>query len=143
MSFFDDFGKKISSVSQEAIAKTKDFADVTKLNSNISEEERKINSAYSEIGKMYFELHSDDYEECFGTQFLAIKESKEKIKDYEKQIVNIKGVVKCPNCGTEVPKTAAFCASCGSAITQEKPEVEVQEVKETVEEVDENQDKNI
>ena len=30
MGFFDDFGKKISSAGQEAIAKTKELADVAK-----------------------------------------------------------------------------------------------------------------
>lgn len=119
MSFFEDFGKKISSASQEAIAKTKDFADVAKLKSSVSEEENKINAAFAEIGKMYFETHSDDFEECFETYFTRIRESQGKIKEYEKQIVDIKGVVNCPNCGAEVPKDAAFCATCGSAITRE------------------------
>lgn len=51
MGFFDDFGKKISSAGQEAIAKTKELADIAKINSSISDEENKIKTAYSEIGK--------------------------------------------------------------------------------------------
>lgn len=123
MGFFDDFSKKISTAGQEAIAKTKDFADVARLNSNISDEENKISSAYSEIGKLYFEIHQNDFEECFESQISAIRESQEKIKEFEQQIVDIKGVVKCPNCGAEVPKTAAFCATCGSTIVR-KPVAE-------------------
>lgn len=45
MGFFDDFGKKISSAGQEAIAKTKELADVAKINSSISDEENKIKTA--------------------------------------------------------------------------------------------------
>ena len=49
MGFFDDFGKKISSAGQEAIAKTKELADVAKINSSISDEENKI--------KVYLPFH--------------------------------------------------------------------------------------
>lgn len=116
MGFFDDFGKKISSAGQEAIAKTKELADVAKINSGISDEENKIKVAYSEIGKKYFENHSEDSEEDYEAQVAVIKEAMEKIKAYEQQIVEIKGVVKCPNCGAENTKTAAFCATCGTAM---------------------------
>ena len=128
MGFFDDFGKKISSAGQEAIAKTKELADVAKINSSISDEENKIKTAYSEIGKKYifhaksylykkyFENHSEDSEEDYEAQIAVIKEAMEKIKAYEQQIVEIKGVVKCPNCGAENSKTAAFCATCGTAM---------------------------
>lgn len=116
MGFFDDFGKKISSAGQETIAKTKELADVAKINSNISDEENKIKTAYSEIGKKYFENHSEDSEEDYEAQIAVIKEAMEKIKAYEQQIVEIKGVVKCPNCGAENSKTAAFCATCGTAL---------------------------
>lgn len=124
MSFFNDFGKKISSGSQEAIAKAKDFADVAKLNSNISDEERRINANFTEIGKMYFESHKDDFDEMFADQFTSIKECQEKIKDLQRQITAIKGVVKCPNCGAEVAKDSAFCPSCGTAIPKEEPVAE-------------------
>lgn len=123
MGFLDDFSKKASAAGKKAIAKTKDFADVARLNSNISDEEKKINTAYSEIGKQYFENHQNDFEECFAPQFSAIRESQEKIKELEQQIVDIKGVIKCPSCGAEVPKTAAFCAACGNAIAREAVDV--------------------
>ena len=42
-----------------------------------------------------------------------------KIKELQQQIIDIKGIVKCVNCGAEVDKSAAFCASCGTAIPKE------------------------
>ena len=47
MSFLNNLGQKISDVSQTTIKKTKDLADTAKLNLNISEEERKIDTAVS------------------------------------------------------------------------------------------------
>ena len=55
MSFLNNLGQKISDVSQTTIKKTKDLADTAKLNLNISEEERKIDTAYEQIGKWYVE----------------------------------------------------------------------------------------
>lgn len=117
MGFLDDFSKKASAAGKKAIAKTKDFADVAKLNSNISDEEKKINTAYSEIGKQYFENHQNDFEECFATQFSAIRESQEKIKEFEQQIVDIKGVI-CPSCGQTIENGAAFCMNCGAKLEE-------------------------
>lgn len=45
-------GKKITDVGQGTIQKTKNMADVAKLNSVISEEEQKIKSTYEQIGQM-------------------------------------------------------------------------------------------
>lgn len=52
MSFLNNLGQKISDVSQTTIKKTKDLADTAKLNLNISEEERKIDTAYRTDWKM-------------------------------------------------------------------------------------------
>ena len=46
----------------------------------------------------------------------AIAEAEAKIKDYKKQIQDIKGVQRCERCGAEVPNGAAFCSACGAAM---------------------------
>ena len=75
MSFFNNLGQKISDVSQTTIKKTKDLADTAKLNLNISEEERKIDTAYEQIGKWYVEKHREDAEEDVKTWLDAIAAS--------------------------------------------------------------------
>ena len=45
MSFFDNFSKKISQAGQGAAQSAKNFAAVTKLNSMVSDEEKKIQTA--------------------------------------------------------------------------------------------------
>ena len=122
MSFFNEMGKKISSASQDAISKTKDFADVTKLNASIAEEERKIKAAYAEIGKAYFEAHPDDFEPSLEPQISLIKQCNANISEFKRQITTIKGVGICPNCGAEISKDAAFCSSCGNPVPKETKE---------------------
>lgn len=114
MAFFDELGKKVSQAGQAAVEKTKEMAAVSKINSSISDEERKINNNYLEIGKLYFATHEANAEPDFAAMVAAIRESNDKIAEYRKQIMEVKGVVICEKCGAEIAGGAAFCASCGA-----------------------------
>lgn len=114
MTFFDIIGRRTSEAGQKMIQKTKDISDTTRYNSLISEEEKKINNQYYQIGKLYVALHAEDHEEEFAGMIDAIRESEEKMKEYKEEIQKIKGVRRCEKCGAEVPKDASFCSSCGA-----------------------------
>ena len=80
MAFFDELGKKISQTSQGVVQKTKDAAETLKINGLISDEEKRINALFVEIGKKYFELHSESFEPDFENMINGIKDAKSKIK---------------------------------------------------------------
>ncbi len=123
MAFFDELGKKISQTSQGVVQKTKDTAEVIKLNGMISDEEKRINNLYMQIGKLYFEVHEETCEECFTSMISDIKESKSKISQYSEQVKKLKGIVRCPNCGGDVQYGSPFCSSCGTKIEVENSTV--------------------
>lgn len=117
MAFFEQIGKRLTDAGQGVAQQTKNFTDVTRLNGMISEKERKISQLYSSLGQSYYEAHKSDSEaderrkiEEINTLFAEIAQCRESIKQ-------IKGVVKCPNCGAEVALTAAFCNACGAKIS--------------------------
>lgn len=121
MAFFDEIGKKITQTGQKAVQKTKDIADITKLNANVSDEEKKIHSLYNQIGQLYVSVHGDNPETDFEALVNQLKLSIEKTDTLKKQIQDIKGVIRCANCGAEIPNNAVFCSSCGTAaVRQEK-----------------------
>lgn len=120
MAFFDNIGKKLSQTGQMAVQKTKEMADVAKLNSNISDEEKKISNAFYQIGQLYVDLHSDDFESDFEALITQLKESQNNVEVLKKEIQDIKGVKRCSTCGAEIPNNATFCSSCGTAVTQQK-----------------------
>ena len=122
MAFMEDFGKKISQSGQNAVQKAKDMADISKINSLISDEERKIRSIYLQIGKQYFDKYGAECEEDFAARVNSIIESKEKIESYQSQINEIKGLVRCSKCKGFVDKNAAFCSLCGEALVKPVPE---------------------
>lgn len=116
MAFFDGIGKKLSQTGQSAVQKTKEMADVAKINTAIAEEERKLNSNYVQIGKLYAEIHASDYEESFAQMIIAIQEAERRICNFRQQIQEIKGVICCEQCGAEIANDSAFCSACGALV---------------------------
>lgn len=123
MAFFDDLSKKISQATQTTVQKAQEMAEVAKLNSMVNDEEKRIESAYLQIGKTYCELHKDNYEEAFAADMESIVAANAKIAELKKQIQDVKGVVICAKCGAEVATGAAFCSACGGQIIVEEAPV--------------------
>ena len=116
MAFFDDVGKKIAQTSQSAAQKAKNMAENVKLNGQITDEEKRINNSFMQIGKAYYESYGNEPDQLFAQMIAEINDSRAKIAFYSEQIEQLKGIVRCPNCGGEVPYGAPFCSLCGSPI---------------------------
>ncbi len=114
MAFFDNLGKKASEATAKAVQKAQELSEITRINSLISEEEKKISATYCQIGKLYVSAHASDSEESFSEMVATVLEGEQKVNDYRKLIQNIKGVRRCERCGAEVAKGVAFCSSCGA-----------------------------
>lgn len=116
MAIFERIGKQLTDAGQSAAQQTRNFTDVARLNSAISEREKKISQLYSLIGKSYYEKHKFDSgaeeSECIGeinSLFYEIAQNREKIRQ-------IKGVMTCEKCGAEVSVNSSFCSVCGASI---------------------------
>ena len=114
MDFFEKIGKRLSDAGQNVAQQTKGFADVAKLNAGISKTEKKISQLLLVIGQAYYQKHKNDADaeeieliKQINALYAEIAESQEKIKQ-------IKGLVKCPNCGTDLPSGASFCTVCST-----------------------------
>lgn len=114
MGFFDDLGKRVSDVGQRAVQKTQEMSEVARFNSMITQNESKINDIYYQIGKLYANVHKNDAEEDFVGMVKTVNELEQQNNEIRKKIQDVKGVQRCPKCGAEVPKEAAFCNFCGT-----------------------------
>lgn len=121
MAFFDDLSKKISTAGQGAVQSTKNFANISKINSLIQDEEKKINDVYFQIGKAYFNEKGDAPDFFAASMVQAVKESLAAIEAYNEQIKEIKGVLTCPVCGADVANQSAFCNLCGAKMPDKHP----------------------
>ena len=122
MGFFEQIGQSITNAGQTTIQKTKEFSDITKINSQVSDLEKQLNVKYMELGRMYFADHEKDADAKYATAIGDIRAAEDKIVDLRHQIIMIKGVVSCPACGAENPNGATFCVACGKAIPIQSPQ---------------------
>lgn len=113
MTFFDDLGKKLTQAGQDVAQQTKIFAETTRLNSCISDEEKQIESLYRQIGKQYFEENKDNASASYRDLILNIRDAQDRIAQYGEQVRQVRGVKLCPSCGAEVAIQSAFCNVCG------------------------------
>lgn len=127
--FLKNLSKTVTGVGQKTIAKTKELADTSRLNSMISEEEKVIINQHFQIGKLYVSIHKDDFEDDFAGMIGAIAEAEAKNRDYKMQIQDIKGIQRCEKCGAEVPNGAAFCSACGTTMPKMQPPVSADYIK--------------
>lgn len=109
MAFLDGIGRAFTNAGQ----KTRDMADIARFNSLLAEEEKKINAIYYQIGRMYVQLHPQDSEEALTTYVQACIETQKNIGEINARIRQLKNIINCPGCGTELSGDIAFCSVCG------------------------------
>lgn len=126
-SFFDSLGDKLNVMGKGIADKAKEVSDLSKLNSQIREEERKVQTAYQEMGEQYYKLHKDDPTPDFSENILAVDASLAQIAQLKAEVQKLKGVCTCANCGAEVSATAQFCSSCGAKIEHPVEEAPAEE----------------
>lgn len=113
MAFWDGLGQKVSTTTAGAMQKAKEMSEISKLNMLISEEQKKVDNIYYQIGKLYAAMYPEEHTEEFNGMFVALGEMNKKIRSYQQEIANIKRVVCCPQCGAEVQMGDSFCSLCG------------------------------
>lgn len=117
MGLFDNLGRKVTDAGQKTIQRTKEMTDIARLNALIAQNEDKISNLYYQIGKLYVAIHGKEGEKDFVGMVESIAGLEQENSNHKKQIQEIKGVGRCPNCGAEVPQGVAFCSSCGNPIS--------------------------
>lgn len=116
MAFFEQLGKKISDAGQGVANSTRNLADISKLNSSIAEKRKQITQIFTEIGEAYYNKYKDDPRAEELDRVAAVKRLTDEITQAEEEIRVRRGITKCPNCGADVPNSAAFCSFCGATM---------------------------
>lgn len=124
MAFFDELGKAISGKSREAATKVRDLTEILQLKSRLSSEKEKVNKAYINLGKAYYDRHEASAEEEYPEDFDMIRTGLLKIFELEEEITALEGTRICAECGAKVEKGAAFCGRCGAQMPLKQEETE-------------------
>ncbi len=129
MDFFNKLGKKASETYQATKEKASNISDELKLRGKISEQKEKIEKLYKEIGETVYNEVKDGKDvsrDAIVSKCDDISKAKDEISKLEADILAVKKIKKCANCGTELDIKAEFCSKCG----KEQPKMEKVEIKE-------------
>lgn len=138
MSFFDDIGKKISELVSSTAKKSEDIIDIIKINHSINNEKDNIDKLFIEIGKICYDLYSQESLHHKGLKDLCskVKEHKEKIMLLKSKITEIKEKSK------DTDETRRGTDEAGQDETQQnEPEAEQDNASEQGSPEDENSEK--
>lgn len=115
-SFIDDITRRVSDVADSAVQMTKDFTDVAKMNSAVSEEKKIRKNLFEQLGESYYDLHADEPAEDLASLVQEIRDSFERTADLETRVMRIRGRRACPSCESEMALDAKFCSVCGTEL---------------------------
>lgn len=85
-------GETISVKGKEVTDKAKDLVEIANLKSQIKTNEDVMKRNYTEIGRLYYELHGTEPEADYEEQCRAIENAQNTINDLEEKIREIKGI---------------------------------------------------
>lgn len=125
MDFLNKLTSKISSGASVVANKTKDIAGTTKINFQISEDERQIENLFNQLGKKYYEENGKAVAPQYKGIIDQITELYEKIDVAKAAIQRLKGITVCESCGAELAEGTKYCPKCGAKVIECVDPVEV------------------
>lgn len=146
MSAWDDLKGSLFVAGRDVSQKAKEVSEVAKLKMDIHTKEDFVEKQYAILGRAYYEANKDNASDKDAEAFRVITEAIEEINRMTQQVLDIQGVVQCPNCGKKVPSDNSFCSDCGAKLDDiivdatvvseepvvEEPEVEVVDAEEVI-----------
>lgn len=140
MDFFNKLGKKANEAykvtkekATEAYKVTKekasDISEEIKLKSKINSLEEKNYEIYAEIGEIVYNEVKDGKDvskDEVTTKCEEISRNKDEIEKLKTDLLAVKKIKKCANCGEELDIDVEFCSKCG----KEQPKIEKIEINE-------------
>jgi len=122
MGLLDGIGKIITQTGQDTVKKAKSFAEATKINSQIAEEQRALNTFYAQIGEKYYKLYKDAPADEFAQLCDRLTAGIIRIAELQTEVQRLKNTKMCPKCGAVCPINVLFCSTCGAQLPKYEPE---------------------
>ncbi len=112
------WGDKINQMTKSAVSKSREMAEITRLNMDISNNEQKARELAAKLGMMVVEqglLTDNEQAAELTAQILKCLATVERNKE---TIQNIRNINICASCGAEVSRTSKFCDKCGAPMSR-------------------------
>ena len=93
--------------------KASNASGLVALNMRIHEEEKSLNEAFLELGKICYEQQTVEMRRFCAAQLDKIQNLLVQIDKDKKELAVCKGMRICPNCGSEQQPESMCCTMCG------------------------------
>jgi len=129
MAFWDNLGKKISTVAGTAADKAKDLGEIAKLKTEIAKNQSGINGDLLVLGRTVYEAEKNNAESPYAEICAKIAAQYTEIENLRARIALVKAdestdcivvmeeenadAPRCADCGAILAEDAAFCQNCG------------------------------
>ncbi|MGX8706288.1 MAG: zinc ribbon domain-containing protein [bacterium] len=126
MDFFNDLGKRFSSVAKTVTEKTRDSVEVSRLAGDLRAQKNALEQLYAELGKVCYALRmGEDVDPKLAEQLAeSIRRTRERIEELTAQRDALRDVKRCLSCGAVMPKNAKFCSNCGKRLPEDSPQLD-------------------
>lgn len=115
---FEELTQKVKKFSRDTVEEVQKMNEVRQLNGKVNDAKKQIENIYTEIGKKFFDLNKDYAPEGFEEYIQTINDKLAQIEQLKEQVRDVKGVVLCTKCNSEVPLTERFCSNCGNKMPE-------------------------
>lgn len=118
MSIIDKLSSGVSEAGNTITQKAKGISELTKVSGEISKNKARRDECIRKLGEAYYQSRKSG-EELDADEMIRELELVDGILDkLTESLCQLKGIVICEKCGTEVAKGSAFCPACGTPIKQ-------------------------
>ncbi len=108
--------ESVGRFAQNAVSKSKEMAEITRLNMEISNQEQRLRELYGQLGQYLVENSDLVLADRQDAQALLqeVAQVKAGIEASKATLLEVRNVNICPGCGAEVSRSSKFCPSCGA-----------------------------
>ena len=116
MALFENLEKTFGKVADVTVQKSKEVAQLAKLNTQLAAAQRELEEAFSTLGKSVYKDQKDASENPYAQLFRCIAAKQAHVQEIRKQLDAVKEVQTCSHCGTANPKGNQYCSKCGTPL---------------------------
>lgn len=121
MSILDKLSSGMTEAGNTISQKAKGISEQTKLSGELSKNKARREECIRRLGEVYYQARKKDETPDDAELIEEIGQIDGIIEKITENLNQLKGIVVCEKCGTELEKGSAFCPSCGTPVKE--PEV--------------------
>lgn len=134
MGAWDDLKDSLFAAGRDVSQKAKEVSEIAKIKMDIRAKEDFVEKQFAALGRAYYEANKDNADDKDSETFTVIKGAIDEIERMNQQMLDLQGVVRCPNCGKKSPIGTCFCSDCGAKLEEVVVDAEVVAEETVVEE---------